>query len=98
MIQHFCFAKLRDEDAPDRDALARQLRGELLGAAQPLGAAVTVAVPADDTAKKWDLAIAITAASLAIWSMIEERVRPVFDALEPRAVSFKRWTFDAAPR
>ena len=96
MIQRFCFIKLRDADVPTRVELAEKLRAELLAA----GADATVGVPADDSAARWDLAITISAASLAAWTALAAlpAMVGVFDELAERAEVVKAWTFEAVTR
>src|SRR5258708_9585973 len=93
MIQRFCFVKLRAEHVDARVELADKLRGELVGA----GADATVGVPADASAARWDLAITISAASLAAWNALAAlpAMIGVFDELAARAEVVKAWTFEA---
>ena len=84
MIQRFCFVKLHDDDVATRAELADTLRAELAAA----GADVTVGLPADASAARWDLSIVIDAAQLPA-------VAAVFDALAARAAVVKAWTFAA---
>jgi hypothetical protein len=93
VIQRFCFVKLHDHHVAARAELADTLRAELAAA----GADVTVGVPADDSAARWDLSIVINAASLAAWHALARL--PAFalalDELATRATVVKAWTFEA---
>ena len=91
MIQRFCFIKLHDDEVADRGALADKLRAELADA----GADAVVGLPADDSAKRWDLSIVITAASLDAWHALSRlpAMVGVFDELAERAAVVKAWTF-----
>lgn len=93
MIQRFCFVKLHDDEVPTRAELADTLRAELAAA----GADVTVGLPADASAARWDLSIVIDAASLEAWHALAQlpAVAAVFDALAARAAVVKAWTFAA---
>ena len=93
MIQRFCFVKLRDDEVPTRVALAERLRAELAAA----GADAVVGLPADASAARWDLAVTITAASLAAWHALAQQPEMigVLDDLAARAEVVKAWTFEA---
>lgn len=93
MIQRFCFVKLLDEEVGGRAELAEKLHAELAEA----GADAVVGVPADDSAKRWDLSIVITAASLDAWNALARlpAMVGVFDDLAERAAVVKAWTFEA---
>lgn len=91
MIQRFCFVKLLPDEVGTRGELAEMMRAQLLSA----GADAVVGVPADDSAKKWDLSIVITTASLAAWNALAAlpAMTGVFDELAGRAEVVKAWTF-----
>ncbi len=93
MIQRFCFVKLLDDEVGTRAELAEMLRAQLISA----GADVVVGIPADDSAKRWDLSIVITAASLDAWHALAQlpAMTGVFDDLAARAAVVKAWTFAA---
>ena len=93
MIQRFCFVKLLDDEVETRAELAEMLRAQLITA----GADAVVGLPADDSARKWDLSIVITAASLEAWNALAQRpaMTGVFDELAGRAAVVKAWTFAA---
>jgi hypothetical protein len=93
VIQRFCFVKLHDAAVPDRGTLADKLRAELAAA----GADAVVGLPADASAARWDLSIAITAASLDAWHALSRlpAMAGVFDELAERAEVIKAWTFEA---
>lgn len=93
MIQRFCFVKLLPDEVGTRSELAEMVRAQLLSA----GADATVGVPADDSARKWDLSIVINAASLAAWNVLSQQpaMTGVFDELAGRAEVVKAWTFAA---
>ena len=93
MIQRFCFVKLLDDEVGTRAELAEMLRAQLLSA----GADVVVGLPADDSAKRWDLSIVITAASTEAWNTLAAMpaMTGVFDELAGRAAVVKAWTFQA---
>lgn len=93
MIQRFCFVKLLDDEVGRRAELADKLRAELTEA----GADAVVGLPADDSARRWDLSIVITAASLEAWNALAQlpAMIGVFDDLAARAAVVKAWTFQA---
>lgn len=93
MIQRFCFVKLRDEEARARSELAERLRAELADA----GADAVVALPADASAARWDLAITITAASLEAWNALASlpAMTGILDDVAARAEVVKAWTFES---
>ncbi len=93
MIQRFCFVKLVDNEVAGRAALAEKLRAELIEA----GADVSVGIPADASAQRWDLSIVITAASLEAWNALAQlpAMIDVFDDLAARADVVKAWTFQS---
>ena len=93
MIQRFCFVKLLDDEVGRRGELAEKLRAELVAA----GADAVVGLPADDSAARWDLSIAITSASLDAWNALSRTpaMMGVFDELAARAAVVKAWTFSA---
>ena len=93
MIQRFCFVKLRDDEVGARAELAEKLRAELVAA----GADAVVGLPADDSARRWDLSIVITAASLDAWNALMQlpAMTGIFDELAARAEVVKAWTFEA---
>ncbi|MBL8624329.1 MAG: hypothetical protein JNK64_23685 [Myxococcales bacterium] len=96
MITHHCFVRLAPAHATDAG------RAAALEAARPLaalpGLALRLGVPADDTAAKWDLAIAIDAPSLA--ALAAARATPAWQALDAHlaahAIVVKAWNFAAA--
>jgi hypothetical protein len=94
MIDRYCFVKLKDEHAPNRAALADALHAMLDGVDGV--AAVTIGVPADDSAAKWDLSLVVRTLDLGRWREVEqdEGVREVFDGWLPdHAEVIKAWTF-----
>jgi hypothetical protein len=93
MIQRFCFVKLRDDEVDTRAELAELLRAQLISA----GADAIVGLPADESARRWDLSIVITAASVAAWHALamQPAMTGVFDELAVRAEVIKAWTFEA---
>lgn len=93
MIQRFCFVKLLDDEVGTRAELAEMLRAQLISA----GADAIVGLPADDSARRWDLSIVITAASLDAWNALAQlpAMTGVFDELAGRAAVVKAWTFSA---
>jgi hypothetical protein len=92
VIQRFCFVKLLDDEVGTRAELADMIRSQLRSA----GAQVVVALPADDSAARWDLAITITAASMAAWHALASlpAMTGMFDELSMRAKVVKAWTFE----
>jgi hypothetical protein len=92
VIQRFCFVKLLDDEVGTRAELAAMIRSQLRSA----GADVIVALPADDSAARWDLSITITTASLAAWHDLASQpaMTGVFDELAMRAKVVKAWTFE----
>lgn len=95
MIQHHCFLRFHPGTADaHRDATIARARA--LGGPQ---VAVAVAVPADHTAAKWDLAITVLTADLA--TLAAAQATPAWVAfragLETDAVIVKSWNFRAAP-
>ena len=95
MIDRYCFVKLKDAHVPNRAALAEALRAMLDGIDDV--ASVTVGVPADDSAARWDLSVVLRTLDLARWQLVEqdEALREVFDGWLPEhAEVVKAWTFD----
>ncbi|MEZ4366576.1 MAG: hypothetical protein R2939_09850 [Kofleriaceae bacterium] len=95
-VVRYVFARLTEQAAPRRAELVDTLCRSL-GAA---GADAEVGVPADDSASRWDLAIAVRCADLATWQALA--ARPAVAAalgpeLERVAVVVKAWTFTAEP-
>jgi hypothetical protein len=93
VIQRFCFVKLLDDEVGTRAELAEMLRAQLVAA----GADAVVGLPADDSARRWDLSIVITAASTEAWHALAAlpAMTGVFDELAGRAAVVKAWTFSA---
>lgn len=93
MIQRFCFVKLLDDEVGTRAELAEMLRAQLIAA----GADVVVGLPADESAKRWDMSIVITAASTEAWNALAAlpAMTGVFDELAGRAAVVKAWTFSS---
>ena len=93
MIQRFCFVKLLDDEVGTRAELAEMLRAQLLSA----GADVIVGLPADESARRWDLSIVISAASIEAWHALaaQPAMTGVFDELAQRSQVVKAWTFSA---
>jgi len=93
VIQRFCFVKLLDGEVAGRGELAEKLRAHLADA----GADAVVGVPADDSARRWDLSIVITAASLDAWHALSQlpAMTGVFDEVAGRAAVVKAWTFES---
>ena len=95
MIDRYCFVKLRDAHVARRAELAAALRAML--ADLPGALAVTIGVPADDSAARWDLSLVLRAADLASWQALadHEALREVVDSWLPEhAVVIKAWTFE----
>ncbi len=95
MIQHHCFLRFHPGTADAR-------RHATIARARALGGphvAVAVAVPADDTAAKWDLAVTVLTADLA--TLAAAQATPAWAAwragLDADAVVVKSWNFRAAP-
>jgi hypothetical protein len=93
VIQRFCFIKLLDDEVGTRAELAEMMRAQLVAA----GADAIVGLPADDSARRWDLSIVITAASIEAWNALAAlpAMTGVFDELAGRAAVVKAWTFSA---
>jgi hypothetical protein len=93
VIQRFCFVKLLEHEVPGRAVLAEKWRAELAAA----GVGAVVGLPADASAARWDLAITITAASLAAWNALARlpAMLGVLDDIAARAEVVKAWTFEA---
>jgi len=94
VIQRFCFVKLFNDEVATRGDLAARLAAELREA----GADAVVGVPADESARSWDLSLVITAASLDAWHTLSQvpAVARALDDLAGRAAVVKAWTFDVA--
>ena len=92
MIQRFCFVKLRAEDVPRRDVLARALAARL----ESLGMPARVGVPADDSAVRWDLSIVVEVATYADWQELAARpeVAAELAAIARRGEVVKAWAFE----
>jgi hypothetical protein len=95
MIDRYCFVKLKDEHVSNRESLAQALHAMLDGVDGV--AAVTVGVPADDSASRWDLSLVVRTLDYGRWKDVEqdEGVREVFDGWLPdHAEVVKAWTFE----
>jgi hypothetical protein len=94
-IDRYVMVRLRHGD---REVVAQHLRGVL--AAAPEAVAVTVGLPADDTALKWDVAVVVRCADLpALTALL---ARPEVEAvlgpwLADRAAVVKTWNFAVLP-
>jgi hypothetical protein len=98
LIERFCFVKLADEEVARREEIAAYVRAELVAVAGD--ANVSVGLPADDSAARWDLSIVIRAEDLMAWHRIKTApsVRAILDEYLPaRAAVVKAWTFARAP-
>lgn len=97
MVDRFIFVKLLDGEVTAREAIADYLADQLGAVA---GAdAVTVGIPADASAARWDLSIVVAAADVAAWEAIAARAAAVLDDWLPaRAAVVKAWTFSRRPR
>jgi hypothetical protein len=87
--------KLKDEHVANRAALADALHAMLDGVDGV--ASVTIGLPADASAARWDLSLVVRTLDLARWQLVEqdEAVREVFDGWLPeRAEVVKAWTFE----
>lgn len=95
-VQRFCFVRLREEEAPAREELARALRAELTALCAPHP--VWVGLPGDESAARWDLGLVISLPDVAAWRQLA--ATPAFDdamlRLTAAATVIKAWTF-AAP-
>lgn len=95
MITRFCFVRLAPEhsDLPGRAAVLTRAR-----ALADDGLTVRLGVPADDSAAKWDVAIAIDAPSLDALAAAQLGAAWIeFDAhLATHAIVVKTWNFAAA--
>jgi len=95
VIDRYCFVKLKDEHVANRAALAEALHAMLDGIDGV--ASVTVGLPADDSAARWDLSLVLRTLDLGRWREVEhdEALREVFDGWLPdHAEMFKAWTFE----
>ena len=96
MITRFCFVRLAPEHStePGRAAVLTRARAIADGA----GLAVRLGVPADDSAAKWDVAIAIDAPSRdALAAAQLDAAWLELDAhLATHAIVVKTWNFAAA--
>jgi hypothetical protein len=95
MVDRYVFVKLLDDEVPGRATIAAHLRAAL-AAAVGGDATVTVGVPADASAARWDLSIVLRAPDLATWTRLAATpaVTAVLDAWLPdRAAVVKAWTF-----
>jgi hypothetical protein len=92
VIQRFCFVKLHDHHVEGRGDFAVRLRA-VFGEA---GAEALIGVPADHSAVKWDVSIAITAASVEAWHALAKtpKMIEIFDDITAHANVMKQWTFD----
>lgn len=92
MIQRFCFVKLHDHHVEGRDDFAVRLRAVFAEA----GAEALIGVPADQSAAKWDVSIAITAASAEAWHALATtpKLIEIFHDITAHAKVMKQWTFD----
>jgi hypothetical protein len=96
VVDRYLFVKLLDGESAERVVIADHLQRELASVA---GAdRVTVGVPADDSASRWDLSIVVRAEDVAAWERIAARVAPLLtEWLPARAAVIKAWTFQLRP-
>jgi hypothetical protein len=100
VIIRFCFVRLAPAASTDED---RRACAAAVASLTTLGVAVETASPADDSARKWDLAIIIRTASAAqlAAAMATATWAAVFDhTIGSRAIVVKAWNFapiSAAP-
>ena len=95
MVDRYCFVKLLDGDVGERAAIAARLAEELAAVAG--GGNVTVGLPADDSAARWDLSIVIRVGDLDAWRRLaaDPRIISILDEWLPsRAAVVKAWTFE----
>lgn len=100
-VVRYCFVRLLDEPAAEREARAHTLATELTRACAPCP--VWVGVPADESAARWDLAVTIALPDLCAWQALA--ASPAYEAVLARltvdAKVIKAWTFAqpaASPR
>ena len=93
-VDRFVFAKLVEAEAAGRATLAATVRAALTAAIGADGE-VTVGLPADASARRWDLAIVVRVRDLAGWEVLAARpaVAALMRDLEARAEVVKAWTF-----
>ncbi|HRC57159.1 MAG: hypothetical protein IPI49_07930 [Myxococcales bacterium] len=92
-VMRFCFVRLRQELAAQRDELCAKLRDELTAACAPHP--VWTGVPGDDSAIRWDLAVTISLPDLAAWERLAgaPALAAIMDRLDGAAEVLKTWTF-----
>jgi hypothetical protein len=92
-VVRYCFVRLLDGPAADREARAHALAAELAVACAPCP--VWVGVPADESAVRWDLAVTIGLPDLTTWQALA--ASPAYEAVMARltvdAKVVKAWTF-----
>ena len=100
-VVRYCFVRLLDEPAAEREARAHTLAAELALACAPCP--VWVGVPADESAARWDLAVTIALPDLSTWQALA--ASPAYEEVMARltvdAKVVKAWTFaqpTAAPQ
>ncbi|MBP6631560.1 MAG: hypothetical protein KBG28_10690 [Kofleriaceae bacterium] len=93
-VDRFVFAKLVEAEVAGRATLAATVRAALTAAIGADGE-VTVGLPADASARRWDLAIVVRVRDLAGWEVLAARpaVAALMRDLEARAEVVKAWTF-----
>lgn len=96
MITRIVLLKLKNEFAPERDAIARGARDFLCGRPQP--ASVVVNVPADAaSAGSWDINFIIQfhhPEDLSAWVTDAEHGRWLEEDILPRVEMRKAWNFE----
>jgi hypothetical protein len=95
VVERYLFVKLLDDEVARREAIADHVCGAFAGVVT--AGRVTVGVPADDSASRWDLSIVVRADDLADWSRIAALVEPMLVWLGERAAVVKAWTFQLRP-
>jgi hypothetical protein len=98
-VERFCFVRLSDEHATAEGRAAVVARCRAVLAAAPEVLEVTLGVPADDTARKWDVGLVIRCADLAALRALLARpeVAALLDGWLPaRAAVIKAWHFQRA--
>ncbi len=92
-VVRYCFVRLLDEVAGEREAKAHALAAELAILCAPCP--VWVGVPGDESAARWDLSLMIGLPDLATWQALEasSAFTELIGRLTAEAKVVKAWTF-----
>jgi len=92
VIDRYCFVRLRD--GIDRAEVIARFRETFEGRLDVISA--TAGVPADDSARSWDLGFVVRCPNLDRTAALLARAAHFFAWLDARALVVKSWSFETA--